>query len=243
MRRIKYIGMFFLLTAGKIFAGTDSLYDTSRISPANLPQQPSKIYTGKDFIYEEPIQEPNILTQFILWAYHKIIEFLNNTFHFDFKPSTFSGREVLWVSLVVLFITLITIGIIFFYKKFNKTLGRNDKDHLSAEEAEKNIHEVNFDKLIEAAVQEKNYRLAIRFYYLKILKLMSDQKLIEYQYQKTNYEYFYEINNPELKNLFKEISFVFDYCWYGDHFAEEVDFHVAKNKFTEVQNLVLKLQN
>ncbi len=241
MKRIKYIGILFILAITKVLAKTDSLYDTSRISPKNLTQKPSEIYTGKDFIYKESIQEPNIFMRFISWVYYKILQLLNKIFDFDLKAHTPSGREILWISLTVLLIVLLIIGIIFFYKKFSKTLGRNDKDYLSAEEAEKNINEANFDKLIETAVQAKNYRLAIRFYYLKILKLMADQKLIEYEYQKTNYEYFYEINNPELKNLFKEISFVFDYCWYGDHFAEEVDFQIAKNKFSEVQNLVSKL--
>ncbi|MDR1877662.1 MAG: hypothetical protein LBQ84_08585 [Flavobacteriaceae bacterium] len=242
MRKSKYTVIIFLMACMNVFAKGDSLlYDRSKIYPRTLPEKPSEIYTGKDFVYEEPIQQPNILTRFLTWIYNKFIDFLNELFDFNLRADTVSGRQVLWYILIFLSLILISIGIVFFYKKFKRSLGRNDKDDLSAEEVEKNINTVNFDKLIQNAVKEQDYRLAIRFYYLKLLKLMTNQQLINYEYQKTNYEYFYEIKNLQLKDLFKEVSFVFDYCWYGDHRAGESDFNMAKNKFSEVQQLISNL--
>ncbi|MDR2122874.1 MAG: hypothetical protein LBP34_07090 [Flavobacteriaceae bacterium] len=239
MEKIKYIGILFFIAGIQLPAKVNSLsYDSSEITPKKLPEKPSEIYTGKDFIYEDQIQHTGFLARLLHWIEVKFYELLNTLFGFDLQADTVSGRQALWYSLVFVLFVLIIIGAVFFYKRFNHSLGRNSKNDLSAEEAEKNINEADLDTLIHNANKEKNYRLAIRFYYLKLLKLMDNRQLIEYEYQKTNYEYFYEIKNPKLKYLFKEVSFVFDYCWYGDHNAGESDFNVAKNKFSEIQQLI-----
>lgn len=241
MERIQHIILLFLIAISRLSAKAQVIYDSSHLQPANLPQKPSQIYTEKDFIYEEPIKEPNIFMRFLSYIYEKFINFINSLFNFNLRAETLSGRKILWTLFFILLMIIVIGGVLFFYRKFNTILGRNDKNKISAEETEKNIDSVNFDQLIANAIKEQNYRLAIRFYYLKILKTLSDQKLINYEYQKTNYEYFYEINNQEIKQLFKDISLVFDYCWYGDHIAKSSDFNMAENKFQEIQQLVSKL--
>lgn len=241
MKRIKYIALLFFVTIFKLSAKVNVIYDSSHLQPKNLPNKPSEVYTEKDFIYEAPIQEPNLFSRFLSFISKKIIDFLNQFFNFNLRAETLSGRKIIWIISFILLGVLIILGILFFYKKFKTVIGRNDKNKISVEEVEKNINSVDFDLLIANAVNEQNYRLAIRFYYLKILKTLSVQKLINYEYQKTNYEYFYEINNPDLKNLFKDISFVFDYCWYGDHIAKQSDFSLAEIKFKKIQQLISKL--
>ena len=235
---LRFLGGLGLLFLVFINLSAQLQYDSAKISPRKLPQPPSKIYTEKDFIYEEPPHSPNFLERFFSWIDGKIIRFLNRLFDWDLRARTLSGREVLWISLTVLLIVLIVIGFLVFWKKFRKTLGRGDKGRISVEEIEKNLSEVDFDKLIDTACREKNYRLAVRFCYLKIMKLLSERQFIQYEYQKTNYEYAYEIQNPQLQNLFREVSFVFDYCWYGEYQADERDFLLAKNKFGEIQRFV-----
>jgi hypothetical protein len=48
-----------------------------------------------------------------------------------------------------------------------------------------NIHEINFDKLIQQSAAQQDYRLAVRFWYLKMLKVMSDADLIHWEISKT----------------------------------------------------------
>ncbi|MDR3272033.1 MAG: hypothetical protein LBT29_00920 [Flavobacteriaceae bacterium] len=237
-KSVKFVcfsAIFFLINL--IHLSAKIQYDSAKISHRKLSNPPSKIYVGKDFVYEDPPHEPNFLERFLHWIWWKITEFLNSLFNWNLRAETPSGRKMLWITLTVLLVALIVVGFLFFWKKFRRTLGRNDRDRISAEEAEKNLSLVDFDRLIDTAYREKNYRLAVRFYYLKILKLLSERQFIQYEYQKTNYEYAYEIQNPQLQNLFKEVSFVFDYCWYGEYRADLQDFILAKQKFGEIQEI------
>src|SRR5699024_10672965 len=60
-------------------------------------------------------------------------------------------------------------------------------------EEENIIQNEDISELIQHAVQEKDYRLAIRYYYLLILKQLRENRLIDYRAEKTNGEYFNEI--------------------------------------------------
>ncbi|TWP23792.1 hypothetical protein ETU10_06045 [Apibacter muscae] len=239
--------LFLLFPTKKLQAITDSiLYDQSKISPVNnLPEKPSNIYTGKDFIYEIPQKDSdsdsNFLSKYFDWIVQKIFNFIKKLFNFNTEQNQVSDRNLLNFILILLLGILLIVGLLFLIKKFRKTIGRNDEDILSAEEVEKNIDTVDFDQLIYQAVSDKNYRLAIRFYYLRILKLMANKKVIEYHRNKTNYDYFYEIKNYDLKNLFQSTSKTFDYSWYGDYSPKESDFLLAKSKFLELQQMISKL--
>ncbi|MDR2824317.1 MAG: hypothetical protein LBB41_03850, partial [Prevotellaceae bacterium] len=70
--------MIFCLSAFcKIFAALPLHYDTANITSKTLPQPPSEIYTGNDFKYDEPSNEPNFFER--LWVQIKkaIVRFLN----------------------------------------------------------------------------------------------------------------------------------------------------------------------
>ncbi|MCL2596205.1 MAG: hypothetical protein FWD66_00780 [Paludibacter sp.] len=209
-------------------------YDTASVTPRHLPQPPSEIYTGNDFNYNEQPEEPNIVERFFYYIWEKIIHFLNNLFDWNLRSDSFSGRQILWITLSALLIVIIAVGAYIFFKKFRKTLGRNDDSTILVDEVERNLAETDLDKLIENAVAADNFRLAVRFVYLKILKLLAQRQIIEYQYQKTNYEYAYQIENLDLRTVFREVSFVFDYCWYGEHIAIEDDYLFVTQKFNKI---------
>lgn len=106
-------------------------------------------------------------------------------------------------------------------KKAPKTLVYEDED----------IHETDFDVLLQNAIQKKEYRLAIRYYYLSVLKLLTDKKMIEYHKDKTNSEYLFELENKEIRSKFSYLSYVFTYVWYGEFPVDETAFKIAENKY------------
>jgi hypothetical protein len=214
-------------------------YDTANIAPVYLPQSPSEIYTGSNFNYVEQGNEPDFLER--LWAQIQaaIIRFLNSLFNWNLRPDALSGRAVVWITLTVLMVALMVAIYIFFFKKLRNSLGRADDNLISVDEAERNLSEINLDLLIENALAAKNFRLAVRFCYLKILKLLAAKQIVDYQYQKTNYEYAYQIGTRELQTPFREVSFVFDCCWYGEYEAKEQDYLFAKQKFDEISTKIL----
>ena len=81
-----------------------------------------------------------------------------------------------------------------------------------------NIHEMNFEQLIAQAVEEQNYRLAIRLHYLRTLKTLTDRDLIRWQPDRTNRSYLSDLQAPPLRQGFEQITTLFEYAWYG-HFA------------------------
>jgi hypothetical protein len=82
--------------------------------------------------------------------------------------------------------------------------------------AEEDIHGVNYTEEIDSALQEGNYRRAVRLSYLQALKLLNDQQHIEWRRDKTNQDYLGEIRNREIREQFNSLSYYFAYAWYGN---------------------------
>ncbi|TCK66668.1 hypothetical protein DFQ05_1941 [Winogradskyella wandonensis] len=104
---------------------------------------------------------------------------------------------------------------------------------------EEDIETVDFDKLINSALKENNYRLATRFLYLKSLKSLSSKGIIEWHYDKTNNDYLREIKSNDTKSLFKRASYIYDYVWYGEFPIDEAGFNKNKDDF----NSLIKLKS
>jgi hypothetical protein len=101
--------------------------------------------------------------------------------------------------------------------------------------SEENITEVNFDQLIKQAINEGNFRLATRFLYLKSLKILTKNNIIEWHFDKTNSDYLNEIRNAETRQLFKKASYVYDYVWYGEFPLDQQQFEYNQQHFVQLQ--------
>ena len=109
-----------------------------------------------------------------------------------------------------------------------KPVGDNEIDYTSLEE---NIHELNFDSLIETAVGKGQYRLAIRLHYLKALKVLSDRNVIHWMPEKTNRDYLRELGNSPIKKGFSAITYIFEHIWYGEFPISKEQYHSASHDF------------
>ena len=101
---------------------------------------------------------------------------------------------------------------------------------------DEDIHEVDLASLLQQAIDNQNYRLAIRYYYLTSLKGLSNKKIIEYHKDKTNSEYLFEIENPAMRTQFSYLSYVYSYVWYGEFPVDETNFKTAQNKYQSFIN-------
>jgi len=124
------------------------------------------------------------------------------------------GRFVVYAGMVILLmyviIKLLKIDALsIFY-------GRSGKSSISYTVLEENIHEMNFEKLIDEAKQNHDYRLAIRLIFLYSLKMLSDKQHIYWEPGKTNHDYLNEVKAKELKYGLRELNYYFEYSWYGN---------------------------
>lgn len=79
-----------------------------------------------------------------------------------------------------------------------------------------NIHEMDFEKMINEAVKGNDFRLATRLIFLNALKTLADKHLLDWDPGKTNRDYLAEIKRSDLKEGFTHLSLYFDYAWYGN---------------------------
>lgn len=149
------------------------------------------------------------------------------------------SREFLMITSGI-FIAILLIAIILRVQnvRLRNLLSRrklNDEEvHIYAED----VNGMDFESLISTSINSQDYRLATRFLYLKNLKALSDKQIINWNPNKTNYSYQYEIANVALKQKFVESTRIFDFVWYGEFILDANSFEEAHNFFKELNVMI-----
>lgn len=208
------------------------LQDTSSIELRTINATAlNKLKESKDFQYVQ-MQEPPVSwwDRFWSWFWWKIGQIL----------STRRGRITFWTVL-----TIVSIGIIGYFavkvSGMNKggLFARKANGSLNYTEGEEDIHNISFDEAIQAAINQKNYRLAVRLLYLHTLKTLSDKAYITWQINKTNSDYLDETKDKPWNNLLKSITLSFEYTWYGEINIELKDFTQMQLQFQQLKTQLL----
>lgn len=111
---------------------------------------------------------------------------------------------------------------------------------LPVEEVEADIHSISFEDMIAEAVRNQQYKRAVRLFYLKTLKQLSDREWIDWRPYKTNYEYIRELKRNDLSGEFRQVTQLFEYIWYGDFPLNNNTFKDAENQFKNFEKLIQK---
>ena len=77
------------------------------------------------------------------------------------------------------------------------------------------IEQVDFDRLIAASLERRDYRAVVRLLYRKALKELSARGLIRWRIDKTNRDYLAELSQSPLRVEFTELTRIFECIWYG----------------------------
>jgi len=146
----------------------------------------------------------------------------------------FFQREVL-ITIFVLLLVCLIIAIILRTQDvtFRNLFGRKKMDLEESHFYSEDVNKLDFENLISESIKVKNYRLAVRFLYLRSLKALSDASVINWNPNKTNYSYQYEIEDPSVRKTFIELTRIFDFVWYGEFELDEVNFREANDYFDE----------
>ncbi len=166
-----------------------------------------------------------------LW--YNISEFIGNLLGSVADSGALSFVVITICILMVCFLLLKLLGV-----DYRTVLGKKKIDTPEIDIYTENVHDMNFDALISNALQNRDYRLAIRFLYLKNLKSLSDKEIITWNANKTNYSYQYEIRNNNLRNKFLETTLIFDYVWYGEFPVEEIRFSDISSRLNDFSNMI-----
>lgn len=188
--------------------------------------------SDSDFVYEQP---PETRPNFLRILFKKIFGWLVNVL---------GSEGVAWIVLIIIILVGV-VGLGFaLYGIFGigKTIPVYAKEHEGLDYAikEENIHEVNFTEEIDLAVEQKDFRRAMRLIYLYTLKLLSNHAVIEWLPSKTNHDYQYEIQNDKCQQQFTILSYYFEYVWYGEFKATATQFAEMKSAFSELKSNLIK---
>lgn len=139
--------------------------------------------------------------------------------------SSASSMPIASLFMQILFYTLIivVIGYILFLIVKNTSLKPTKKKVTKPDVSDhsvpvEDIKELEIDRLLREALASGNYRLAIRIYFLGLLKSLDEGGFIDWKKNKTNRDYLSELF---LKGHYfeevKELAIAYEQIWYGDH--------------------------
>ncbi|HEX8516720.1 MAG TPA: DUF4129 domain-containing protein [Bacteroidia bacterium] len=163
--------------------------------------------------------------------WEKFKEWLRNNLSKIFNSKEGSiGLQILEYGLVIAAVVIIILLIL---KNNIRALfyGKSAEVKMDFSEFRENIHSINFDMLISESIAKKDYRKAIRIHFLKVLKDLSDRRLIDWKIDKTNHDYSTELNTTPLSESFNELALLYDRVWYGDMHIDEERYNLLMPKF------------
>jgi len=146
-----------------------------------------------------------------------------------------TAKVIVW-SLII----LVVLGIVVFFLRNNEiglfaSTRKKATKKTSMEELSDNIFEIDFATAINNASQEGNYKLAIRLLFLQLLKTMSEQRIIEYAPDKTNFDYLFQLSGSKYNSPFMNAVRTYEYVWYGDFQVNAPQYAAIQKGFNDFQ--------
>ena len=104
-------------------------------------------------------------------------------------------------------------------------------EYTDIEQIEANLDQVDLLQMINDAIKNGDFKMAIRLHYLRVLQTLKQQKIIKWKKDKTNKEYLKEVKHTSYFTPFKKLTSIFERVWYGNQ--KKVDM----NTYNEVEDV------
>ncbi|MBM1107894.1 DUF4129 domain-containing protein [Aurantibacter crassamenti] len=210
---------------------------TARGFESNLQDK----YIGSEFDYtSQEGKAQNLIARFLQWLFNWIDE----SFGINIPPYALEIVEyiiyILMGCLVIYLLVRFLLG-----ENFSSLFTKKATSIIDINLSEDHIENVDLDTLIKTAIDNKDYRLAVRYQYLRILKSLSEKDIIDWHYEKTNSDYQNEIESQnsskegvQLKTGFKKVSYLYDYIWYGEQEIDANKYETIETRFSSLKKLI-----
>ncbi len=194
-----------------------------------LPSGFKNDYSGKDFDY---VETTSYLERLGNW----FKDVLSNIFNVKSQSANqiFNVlKKLFWFAVIIGVIYLIVKIIL--KKEIRWIFKRNKEEKQSLNfEIGENISEVDFKALISEAASNNDFRSAIRYYYLFLLKKLNQFNVIEYDPQKTSFDYQNEVEESKYNSDFSKATYYYTYIWYGEFAIDEKEYKQTSSVFDEL---------
>lgn len=179
----------------------------------------------RDFQYEESAKKPTTFWERLSEWIFKILDYIFN----DSKTTTIVRNIIIFLILAFVIIKLLGMKYQSLFFKNKKQSGKIDFETYDEE-----IYSMDLDKLILKAISENELNKAVRFLYLKLLKELTNNEIIIWQKNKTNREYRFEASKSKYGKSFSDLTYTYEYVWYGDFKIEQSSFQQIHQDFTQI---------
>lgn len=135
-------------------------------------------YNSGEFQYEVKIAEKGAWDRFKEWLAH----FFGKLFGVSDMKTSMNYVDIILqiLAVIIIFYVIYLITKAILNKEGQWVFGKSTtKKIIEYHDIERNLQHVDFEKLIQDTLNSGDKRLAIRYYYLWILKKMSEKNLIE----------------------------------------------------------------
>lgn len=136
---------------------------------------------------------------------------------------------VIFLAAIVYFMASNKVG--FFAREAVST-----QSEITVDELGENIFALQYKDMLQKALKDSNYRLAVRIMYLQTLKQLNDSGLIRFQPELTNIDYLLQLKSSDKYRQFALITNHYEYVWYGK-------FELSKDVYERISNDFITMQN
>ena len=202
-----------------------------------LPENFKENYSSPDYDYTDSV---SLLTQFKYW----FIELLSSWFNSGaIQENPTDVYQILTYLKYIFFFAVIITAVYFIIKMtsesdMNPFVSKSKKKFVNGDEIESQIDLIDFNEAIKDALQESDFRLAIKLRYYQLLKKLDDKKFIEFVPQKTSNDYLIELESSPYDAQFTKAVYYFTYIWYGEFQINKEDYDKASGLFVDFLNQI-----
>lgn len=228
--------LYNLIYSKKSFCANDSIskhtivaIDSTKVEVRKLKQETKEnLLKNTDYRYDKVGPAPKTPWEMLIDWIDRMISKLFDT----------EGGKLSWsIFQYLLMFAAIAVIIILLFKNNIRSLfyGKSAPVSIDFSEIEEDIYKIDFQKLISEAIAKKDFRKAVRLHFLLLLKQLTDKNLIQWKIDKTNKDYSVELTNNRFNKQFKEITFLYEYFWYGNFPIDESKYQNTIEKFKAIK--------
>jgi hypothetical protein len=97
---------------------------------------------------------------------------------------------------------------------------------------------IDFDEMIRLNQTEGNYRMAIRYLYLRLIHILQEKTGISFRNSSTNAEISQAMGNHPETATFRWLATAYEYVFYGGFAPNQETYLDLKNKFESLQKII-----
>ncbi len=214
-------------------------YDKQTLEIVEITEEDLLDYrSDESYNYEPEVADNSWWEGVKNWFYNILRRFFEWLFGVDAAPKyiAFFLKYIPYLLLGLLLFLLIR----FLIKANTKNIifSKANQNLVVLSEEERILKTEDIQSLIKKSFERKEYRQAIRYYYLYLLKLLMERELIDWQLQKTNDDYIQELSHSKLKPLFEKVTLLYDYIWYGEFEIDAEGYEQARSQFDTLKNSI-----